>query len=124
MPAFDWPALPAFSSRLITMDYPTTSAFDWESLLSTAKDTYPRSDADSAGLRWADLERQLQIEMVTPGIETMEYANAMAAPAGGSWRLDIYVHGESNLPLDRQKLRDLAVELRREFNRAGGVSLQ
>lgn len=40
----------------------------------------------------------------------------------GTGRLDIYVHGESALPLDRQKLRELAVELRREFNR-GGVAV-
>ena len=41
----------------------------------------------------------------------------MLAPGAG--RLDLYIHGESALPLDRQKLRALAVELRKEFNRSG-----
>lgn len=39
---------------------------------------------------------------------------------GGSRRIDVYLHGESNLPGDKVKLRELARALQQEFVFAGG----
>ena len=49
------------------------------------------------------------------------YTNAQSAGmAGGGGRMDLYVHGESDLPADRGKIRELAAMLQRELQLNGG----
>ena len=54
-------------------------------------------------------------ELFTPG------SSGNITPNGASSRMDIYVHGESSLPNDRMKLRELARALQQEISFTGAV---
>ena len=54
-------------------------------------------------------------ELFTPG------SSGYITPNGAASRMDIYVHGESSLPNDRMKLRELARALQQEISFTGAV---
>lgn len=54
-------------------------------------------------------------------VHTAAQSAAMAS-RGGSQRIDLYVHGDSNLPQDRGKLRELAIALQRELQLSGATT--
>ncbi len=57
-------------------------------------------------------------ELFTPG------SSGYITPNGASGRMDIYIHGESALPTDRQTIRELAIALQRELSLTGAVMVR
>lgn len=72
-----------------------------------------------AGGRTLVGERGPEVVDLPGGSYVHNSTDSMNMMGGGNRRIDIYVHGESALPTDRAKLRELAIALQQEFTMNG-----
>jgi len=112
-----WNLQPRFADLMNEFKDVTGNQFEWfKNFLSngpSARATGGR--ATFGGMTWVG-ERGPELVNL-PGGSHVYTAAQSAAMAGG--RMDLYVHGESNLPMDRGKIREIARELQREMQFAG-----
>jgi tape measure domain-containing protein len=112
-----WSLQPRFSDLMNEFKNVTGDQFEWfKNFMADRRAGGGRSTF--GGMTWVG-ERGPELVNLPAGshVYTNAQSTAMAAAAG---RLDLYVHGESNLPNDRVKIRELAAMLQRELQLAGG----
>lgn len=74
------------------------------------------------GMTWVG-ERGPELVNLPAGSYVHTNAQSMAMAGGsGSQRIDLYVHGDSNLPQNRAALRELAIALQRELQLSGATT--